>query len=304
LDASMISAKLIEIMNANPRFCDGYNGEFTLPPSVLKMKDMKDFYNVQTAYNAFVYFNYFVHNKSMTEIVDLLLDAAKEAMGATIEVLDQRFEKYSKLAGLEYEPIDYEVKVMTFDDLYQKALKVKGQGLNEMFTKFVNEIRGVEKDQREVACQSVKWLTELANIHEPGIILFFAPPYCPHNTLKKEVESEFEIYQLLETISKEIGDEEGEVFKIDQFFPSLSDSSYIKIDDTKESIDLLINNFPGYESLYPLPFEEMKSLNIPAVNFGVYGKDAHKWTERVHLPYSFELLPKLILRTIEEVFKR
>ena len=67
---------------------------------------------------------------------------------------------------------------------------------------------------------------------------------------------------------------------------------------------MLINNFPGYESLYPLPFEEMKSLNIPAVNFGVYGKDAHKWTERVHLPYSFELLPKLILRTIEEVFKR
>ncbi len=43
----------------------------------------------------------------------------------------------------------------------------------------------------------------------------------------------------------------------------------------------------------------MKKLGIKAVNFGVHGKDAHKWTERLYMPYSFEVLPKLIRKTLE-----
>ena len=46
----------------------------------------------------------------------------------------------------------------------------------------------------------------------------------------------------------------------------------------------------------------MKKLNIPAVNFGCWGKDAHRWTERVHVPYSFEVLPRLITYTFEKLF--
>ncbi len=300
LDASMIGAKIVEIMNCNPKFCDGYNGEYTLPPSVLKMKDMKDFYNVQTAYNSFVYFNYFVHNKSMDEIVGLLKVVASEAMAKTIEQLDCRFKEYSALSGLKYEKLDYQTNVKTYDQLYGMAKQVKGDELEELLATKMAEIMAGEKDQREIACQVVKWLTEVVEIHEPGIVLFFAPPYCPHNTLKKEVQSELDIYEKLEDITSELGEEVGEVFKFDQFFPSLSDSSYIKIDDTEESIKLLVDNFPGYETLYPLPFKEMKQLDIPAVNFGVYGKDAHKWTERVSISYSFETLPKLILKTIDK----
>ena len=30
--------------------------------------------------------------------------------------------------------------------------------------------------------------------------------------------------------------------------------------------------FPGYEKLYPVPLKTAKELNIPAVNYGVWGK--------------------------------
>jgi len=36
---------------------------------------------------------------------------------------------------------------------------------------------------------------------------------------------------------------------------------------------------------------------------GVYGKDGHKWTERVYKPYSFGVLPKLIQKATKEIFK-
>ena len=93
--------------------------------------------------------------------------------------------------------------------------------------------------------------------------------------------------------------EEGVSYQICQFFPSLSDSSYLAIDDSEQAIEVLRKNFPQMEQLYPLPFSQMKKLGIKAVNFGVHGKDAHKWTERLYMPYSFEVLPKLIRKTLE-----
>ena len=49
--------------------------------------------------------------------------------------------------------------------------------------------------------------------------------------------------------------------------------------------------------------QNIRKLAIPAVNFGGFGKDAHKWTERVNVPYTFELLPKLIQKTIDHYLK-
>ena len=90
-----------------------------------------------------------------------------------------------------------------------------------------------------------------------------------------------------------------EDMRLMQFFPVLSDSSYLKIDDDEESIQTLIRNFPGYGQVYSLPFENIKALNIPAFSFGCYGKDGHKWTERVNLPYTFGKLPNIIFAALE-----
>ncbi|MBP5593871.1 MAG: peptidase M20, partial [Pseudobutyrivibrio sp.] len=95
-------------------------------------------------------------------------------------------------------------------------------------------------------------------------------------------------------------EEKGIKYQMDGFFPSLSDSSYLSLDDSMESIDKLKKNFPQMDELYPLPLEQIKKLNIKAVDFGVYGKDAHKSTERLQVPYSFGILPELILKTTEE----
>ena len=83
------------------------------------------------------------------------------------------------------------------------------------------------------------------------------------------------------------------------FFPSLTDSSYLKIDDDDESIKILEKNFPKQDLFYPVPYQKIRELNIPGLNFGAFGKDAHKWTERVKISYSFEKLPKLMIETIQ-----
>ena len=157
------------------------------------------------------------------------------------------------------------------------------------------EITGGEKekgtDLREIPINIIRYFLGELGINDSIIVLYFAPPYCPHNMLQKECAS-------LEDELKAIAGKAGEAAKLEyrfmHFFPSLSDSSYLKIDDSDESIEKLKSNFPVMEKLYPIPIEKIKRLNIPSVDFGCYGKDAHKWTERVNIPYTFEVLPYLL----------
>ena len=189
------------------------------------------------------------------------------------------------------------MNVFTYDELKSKYVKKFGEKYQDLEIKAeALDKQGV--DQREIPVTIIKEMLKALKINDPSIVLYFAPPYCPHNTLKNEVKEEKAIKDQLTQIVKDFGKKKGLDYKVLQFFPSLSDSSYIKIDDSDESINALKNNFPMMNKFYDLPIETIKSLNIPALDFGVYGKDAHKWMERVNKPYSFEILPELILEAV------
>ena len=61
---------------------------------------------------------------------------------------------------------------------------------------------------------------------------------------------------------------------------------------------------PGFGTKYRLPLEEMQKLDLPVVDIGPFGKDAHKFTERLHKDYSFRVVPELVLRTIMELLAK
>lgn len=294
-DASMAAAKLVEKINLNCEFADGYDEEYSYPPSVLKIKDLKPSYNVQTASEAFVYFNYFVHNASIEEITAKLKRAARDVMEETLKKINQMSNEFCKMAKQEHKNYSYSLKVFTYDELLQKAKENK-----EFSEKALQQIlkEEVEKDtdKREIPIHMIRYLLQIAGIISPAIVLYYGAPYCPHNTLQGEEET---LIKDIEDIVKKISAEMKEQYRFMRFFPSLSDSSYIKIDDPKESIKMLIDNFPGMQALYPVPIDKIQKINIPAVNYGCYGKDAHKWTERVHIPYTFGVLPVLIQKTID-----
>ncbi|MGN0352441.1 MAG: M20/M25/M40 family metallo-hydrolase [Roseburia sp.] len=298
-DASFAAAELVREISLNTAFCDCYEGESTLPPSVLKMKDLKAAYNVQTAYDAMVYFNFFVHNHSVEQIVTELKRAAGTAFAKTQDWINEQNKRYCELSGDVFREVAYEKKIMTYEELVVAAKEVTVEIETELDAIWKAE-QEKETDQREIGVAMIRHLLNRIGCKQPVIVLYFAPPYCPHNTLKKEVEKEWALKKRLEELAERVGRKTGETYEVKQFFPSLSDSSYLKIDDDEASIALLTQNFPAYEELYPLPLKKIKELNIPAVNFGVYGKDAHKWTERLYMPYSFEVLPELIIEAVKE----
>ena len=185
LDASMIAAELVHRIHLNHDFIDEYEGEYTYPPSVLKMKDLKPWYNVQTTGEALVYFNYFVHNATIDEITDKLKKAAEEVKETILERTRREIEWFSAKSGNNISMQDYNCKVMTYKELYEKVSKTKGFSEEEMHRRMEEEVsRGVDK--REVPIAMIRYLLHTAGITSPAIVMYYAAPYCPHNTLQGE----------------------------------------------------------------------------------------------------------------------
>ncbi|WP_244834752.1 M20/M25/M40 family metallo-hydrolase [Clostridium sp. BJN0001] len=299
VDASLIASEIVKKIDLNPEFSEKYNGEYTLPPSVLKIKDLKKEYNVQTSFDSFLYFNYFIHNKSIIEIMNTLKKATKESIAEVKSTINDRYKKYCMLSNTDYSEINFDSKVLSYEELLKMAEEKYDGNLEEYIDKETEKLLEENLDKREISLEIVKKLCSISQIKKVTVVIFFAAPYCPHNTLKSEEEKEEKLYKELSKVIDEFSKETNEKYKMCQFFPSLSDSSYLKIDDDYESIESLINNFPEYKKIYNLPLKEIKKFNVPGINFGCFGKDAHKWTERVYMPYSFNILPRLILKTLD-----
>ncbi|HZH92692.1 MAG TPA: peptidase M20, partial [Tissierellaceae bacterium] len=88
-----------------------------------------------------------------------------------------------------------------------------------------------------------------------------------------------------------------------KFYPYISDLSYAAAPREEKAVESLKVNMPGFGVKYNLPLDEMQELNLPVVNIGPFGKDAHKFTERLEKGYSFGVLPQILLDTVNELMK-
>lgn len=288
LNPDLIASELVRQIDSNASLADTAMGEMTQPPSVLKSTDLKSVYNVQTPISAFVYFNYFVHGRSPDRVLDQLSKVATGAFEDVIEHLNNQYSRFCRQAEFIWTRLPWKSNVITYEQLYQTMKNEHGKIVDNRLAQVLRE--SSKRDERDRGRLMVETLLSLSSNNDPVIVLFFAPPYCPRNYVKGETNEEKRLLESLQAVTAGFPDP----FESKYFFPFLTDSSYLNTDDTVEEINALKNNFPGMETLYPVPVDKIRRLNIPSVNIGTWGKDAHKMTERVYKPYTFYTLPLLI----------
>ena len=151
-------------------------------------------------------------------------------------------------------------------------------------------------DARIFALKMVEYLHDLWSDQNPVVVVYYSPPYYPHIYVKNESDLEQKLMSTLEKVLKN-NDSKYDV-AIKKFYPYISDLSYAAAPREANAIESLKNNMPGWGLKYELPIAAMQKLNLPVVNIGPFGKDAHKYTERLEKDYSFNVAPKLVYDTI------
>lgn len=297
LDPTLVTAELNRRINNNMDLTEQVEGEMVVPPSALYHRDTKAFYNVQTSVTSYLYFNYMVLEDSPQDIINKLKDVAVDAAAWTRDYYIGQYERFARANRFPDEMPSWEMDVYTYEEFCDK---LAGQGIDVKQVTAQVAMDNPDMEPRQLCFHIVDTLRALDPSGKPCIILFFAPPYCPHNYLKGDSPRDQEVMAVIQDVTEGFEQQKGERFAVKRFFPYLSDSSYLSLHDTDEEVAALIDNFPEWERIYPVPVKRIRDLNVPAINVGVYGLDAHRWTERVYKPYSFETVPRMIREMTEQ----
>ncbi|MDM8147369.1 M20/M25/M40 family metallo-hydrolase [Priestia megaterium] len=300
IDPNLIASEITGSIHNNINLAENIEGELVLPPSCLYQRDNKEAYNVQTAVSSHLYFNYFIYERTAKEVMSQLIGLSIEACEKVEKKLSDYYELFVQRTNLPKRNLSWKVDVVSLED-YLEELDQKGINAQAYIERAFEQYAHLELRTR--CFKVIEELQKLDPHQSPRVIVFFAPPYLPHNHLKKDESRDQQLLYPLQAAVEKVGKQTGETFQFKKFFPYLADGSFLSLHETDKEIDAFTRNFPGWGIAGAIPFREIRELNIPSINIGVYGKDGHKWTERVYKPYSFGVLPKLIQETTVQMLK-
>jgi arginine utilization protein RocB len=297
LDPNQLSSAITERINLNADFCDIAEGEVSLPPITLKQRDLKPEYSVQIAKTSTLFFNYATHTSTPDEVLEKMKQAASEAFQSTIDSLNREYKRFCELAKRKYDVLPWKVNVLSYKELYEKVKLEIGDSLDEKISKLSESLLKDESiDQREFSLRMVQEVHNLWSNREPVVVVYFSPPYYPHIYVEGNKPKEKALLDAVDKAIKTTKTDYKLVYK--KFFPYISDLSYGAAPKDPKIISALKNNMPGFGTKYTLPLEDMQELDLPVLDIGTFGKDAHKFTERLEKKYSFEVTPELVYKTV------
>lgn len=307
-DPNLLTGELTRLIDLNTQLSDGAEGEYPPPPVSLKVRDLKAKYDVQTPFTAQAYYNFFTQTLSPPQVMAKMKEVAQTAFERVIMYLNQEFRRYCSLSRIPFTPLPWEGRVYSYQEFYQQVLERRGRPFQNRLLELESSLLlDPSLDLREHSLRMVeevyRWSFEGEN-HLPCVIIYFSSAFSPRVYMKGERPEERRFITAVKKAVHQISHEMREEMELRYFYPYISDMSFFALSDDETAVESLKENMPAWGKKYSLAFDGIKKLNLPQVNMGPYGRDAHKMTERVYMPYSFEVLPALILETVKNMLGR
>jgi arginine utilization protein RocB len=302
LDANLLAAELIRDLSMNDEWCDTVRGQVTAPPVTLHATDLKDHYDVQLPFAAYFYLNFLTLSTTPAELLERLRSRTQVVLADLLQrvsAAEQRWRLASALPLARDGKVSDLPEVLSYQELYEQTVQQFGKPRVQAVLNAEWQSLSVALDSRERSLRLVQRLWTLSERQGPAVILSYAPPFYPHVAL---ASGPFQT-----AVEEVVAAHPEQHLLIREFYPYLSDMSYLRLDPDIDVSALTVNmplwrNFqermPG---AYSLPLETIRQLNIPVVNWGIYGQGAHQRHESVLMSYSFGILPQLLYETIEKL---
>ncbi|MGH2495060.1 MAG: M20/M25/M40 family metallo-hydrolase [Ktedonobacteraceae bacterium] len=298
LDANLLAAELIRDLSMNDALCDVTRGQQTPPPVTLKASDLKTSYDVQLPFAAYFYLNVLTLSTTPAQLLERLRTYAQAALARVLQRIDEAEERWagnrritrSSRSGI----------VLTYQELYTEVEQHIGtERVQAEIDAAWNTMSG-NLDSRGRCLHIARHLWTLSGKSGPAVLLYYSPPFIPHIA---------EAPCLLHSIAHTIAEVHPELqLEVHEYFPFISDMSYLRLDPSIETAALTAN-IPTWQEQattiragsYHLPLDAIRQLNLPVINLGPYGKGAHQTGERALMSYSFGILPQLLCEVIEHL---
>jgi arginine utilization protein RocB len=196
------------------------------------------------------------------------------------EVLDISVELSKRAMARASKKVDWDIPVLTYEDLKQRVPQ------NMRMEKADELALRTDLDLPERSKLLTQHVWSLSGLSGPAVVLGFGSIPYPAVSLRNE--------KLAGVIS---GAVKAHGLGTVGYFPGISDMSFVG--ETTGNATASAENTPIWGTSFTLS----EPAGYPCVNIGPWGRDYHRWLERLHAPYAFETLPRVLLSVIDAVFK-
>lgn len=147
-------------------------------------------------------------------------------------------------------------------------------------------------DHLAVSREITAALVALADLTGPAVVLGFGALHYPATQLG-DAPLDRVLAAAASAHTAELAQETGQSLRVRRYFAGISDMSFLGQPGGGAGEDALARHTPHAAHIGPAPAD---ALHFPVVNIGPWGRDSHQRLERVHVPYSFGVVPELLWR--------
>lgn len=304
LDPNFIAAELTRQICYNPDLCDEAYGETPVPPVSLKQTDFKPTYTIQTALSAYVYYNFFIHTWSPKKALEILREQAEIAFENGLSLLRERHRIFCERSGQTWKELPWKTRVLVYEEMKKQLVAEHGERFLTHMKAFKDELlKDKTLDVRMFSARVVeeewKWMKDKS----PAIILFYSSLYSPRIELVGKDEREQNLIHALEQAVEVVQPHYPHPIVMRNFFPYVCDMSCVALSDDEEGILAIEDNNPSWGSKHYVEYQDIRDINVPCINIGPYGNDAHNRYERMEIQYSAEVVPNVTNEIIKRLLK-
>ena len=294
----LLLSEIVLQTELNIDFADPMRGEVPPPPSWSYLRDRKEVYDASIPPSAGGYLSLIHLKRSPIELIQMLQSSCETAFERVIEKIQQSHAAYNRKKNISAAAPSWTTNIKTFSELYQQALEDSGPAFREAYDPFLTSIvTGIEQQRLnmpEATFQLIEMTLDHVEDLSPMVVIALCPPYYPpiHNDDFQRLPAS--VQDLTDHLIRFAADRWQEEYQITNYMKGITDLSYAALQNGENIIPYIGPNMPLWQKPYDIPFAEMQALSVPVINIGPWGKDHHKFTERVYKTDLYERTPALL----------
>jgi arginine utilization protein RocB len=292
-NAILPAAHLAVLLEGNDSLTDRSPRDTFSPMGCLKLKDLRSTYSGTLPETAAAYVNLNPVHRMPGEILTSLERFSREALDRSVRQVRDAYLRYGENIGQWPPRGEWHEKVLPYSELEEVASRLAGPAFKETMKAFVEGLPpGMEEQDRCIAV--AEETLRMSGLKGPLVVYGFLPPYYPQRVTTGRTPLEKALVDAVHWAVSEGTSRFGSSIDVNDYFGGVSDLSFFGYQGTREDMDALSRNLPGWGTVFRLPAEDLFKLDVPVANIAPAGKDSHKKTERLELSYSLRVVPRLL----------
>ncbi|MCT2581102.1 MAG: M20/M25/M40 family metallo-hydrolase [Mesorhizobium sp.] len=296
ISAQLIAAEVTKRIEGNPALCDRSDGEISPPPICLECKDLRGGYEVTTPERVWIAFNWLSHAWGPHDLLRLFTQAIVKAMENAISRFNEHAQTYAKMLATPQSAPVADGEVITISELRERIQRNGGDAALTRIAALEAEMQDCDDPLRLTRTIVSAMVTE-ADIIGPTIVVGFSSLLYPSTHLDTSRDHQA-FAAAIEAARLAFEAAGGSPVKYREYFTGISDMSFFGHRPDEADVSFVAANTPASALVDKV---RQNVLSFPVVNVGPWGREYHQRLERVHTPYSFDELPRLLREIVSRL---